>query len=107
MRAGPTLTLNSHSPVARDTSLERNLDCGSLLGVEDDEDVCRLNKLFLGLFEAIADIAAHTKGGVHVIIVGDHAPSFLWGADRRVFKPGVVPFVELVPKVSDGLADTH
>lgn len=97
------LTLNSHLPVAHDTALERDLDCPEMLGVGNDQDVCRLNKIFLGLFENIADIAEKSKDDLRIILVGDHSPPFLALSDRALFKAGVVPFVELIPKVNGGL----
>jgi hypothetical protein len=95
------LTLNSHLPVARDTSIERDIDCSSVSGVDDrdlHEEVCRLNRVLLGTLHLIADIAEQTEGNLHVVIVGDHAPPFVWQKDRNMFKGGVVPFVELLPR---------
>jgi len=56
-----------------------------------------LNKIFLGLFEKIADFAENYQDDLRVIVVGDHSPPFLGLSDRSLFKRGVVPFVELVP----------
>jgi hypothetical protein len=95
------LTLNSHLPVARDTSLELDLDCAGLLDAPDQEEhqeVCRLHSVLLGLMRSIADVAEKTGGDLRVIIVGDHAPPFALQRDRALFKPGVVPFFELVSK---------
>jgi hypothetical protein len=95
------LTLNSHLPVARDTSLELDLDCMALLEAPDQEehqDVCRLHRVLLGLMQSIADIAEKTDENLRVIIVGDHAPPFVLQRDRALFKPGVVQFIELVSK---------
>lgn len=95
------LTLNSHLPVARDTSFELDLDCSVLLEPPDREEhheVCRLHRVLLGLMQSIANIAEKADQSLRVIVVGDHAPPFVLLRDRRLFKQGVVPFFELVSK---------
>jgi len=94
------LTLNTHLPIARDTSIEQKLDCSMINPVSDHEDrdeKCRLNGLLLGTFKLIADIAEN-EDDLRLIIVGDHSPPFVFLKDREWVKNGVVPFVELIPK---------
>jgi len=94
------LTLNTHLPVSRDTTIEQKIDCAAMIAPidrEDHEEHCRLSKLLLGTLGLVADIAEKTEEDLQVIVVGDHAPPFVFKRDRELYKPGVVPFVELVP----------
>lgn len=96
------LTLNTHLPVARDTSIQQKIDCSVLadsIAQNDHEEPCRLTEVLLGTLTLVADIAEKSDGDLHVIVVGDHAPPFVFVKDRGLFTPGVVPFVELRPKI--------
>lgn len=100
------LTLNTHLPVARDTTIEQKIDCSTTVAPidrEDHEEPCRLSRLLLGTLGLVADIAEKTKEDLQVIVVGDHAPPFVFKKDRDLYKSGVVPYVELIPKAKDTL----
>ena len=90
------LTLNSHSIYDQRDILEDRLAC-TAHSVEPDTQSCRNFKLQAQFFKALADaLNAPEMHGTEVLVVGDHAPPIMNGAEKmKYFKDNQVPWIRL------------
>lgn len=90
------MTLDSHLPVRADVSPK---SCGDGSVTINDPDICGWLGLVHRTLSNIAALAA-TPGlpPTEFIIVGDHAPPFIFQSVRGQFESGFVPTVHLVPR---------
>lgn len=93
------LTLNSHLPVTKPDGIADPLHCGSAQAVVADEASCDLLTLIARVHTSFAAVAK--RPGLPMtefLLVGDHAPPFLYKWRREQFSQTDVPFIHLVPK---------
>ena len=92
------VTLNSHLPIQKGAA-ETSAVCGGTRTDIPDEGICLWAALVYRVNQSIANIA--TLPGLpqtEFVVVGDHAPPFLFPARRERFSQTDVPVVHLVPK---------
>lgn len=95
------LTLNSHLPITKQPGLANQLRCGSAEAVVPDEASCDLLTIVARVHAAFADVARRPDiPTTDFLLVGDHAPPFLYKWRREQFSQTEVPFIHLVPKVT-------
>lgn len=94
------MTLSTHVPIAPGEGTPR-LRCERGGGALGHAEVCYMTEMWLDLFDAIARLAIELPGS-EILVVGDHAPPLWSKAGRRLFTPGQVTWVRLVPKAGGG-----
>jgi hypothetical protein len=93
------LTLNSHLPVQKLSDPSNPLKCGTTGALADDEATCGLLSLIEQVHHSIAEIAKRPDlPETEFLLVGDHAPPFLYRSRREQFSQAEVPYIHLVPK---------
>jgi hypothetical protein len=92
------LTLNSHVPVQPGEARTR-FDCGTDNDAFGQRDVCSMAEILRDLTETVAAMALRPDlPPTEILLVGDHAPPLWSRRGRRMFVPGRVPWVRLVPR---------
>ncbi|MDT8068082.1 MAG: hypothetical protein ROO76_07930 [Terriglobia bacterium] len=93
------LTLNSHLPVTRDPEASNLLKCGTAAALIADNASCDLIGLQLRATRSIAEMVMRPDlPNTEFVIVGDHAPPFIFKERRDYFSQKEVPWVHLVPR---------
>lgn len=93
------LTLNSHLPVLKPEGSTNPLGCGTVQQVGSDESICNLLTLVRQVQQVVAVMASRPDlPSTEFLLVGDHAPPFLYKPRRERFSQTKVPYIHLVPK---------
>jgi hypothetical protein len=93
------LTLNSHLPVDADANASKALGCGTAASPVSDEAVCNLMALLARANRAMTELAVRPDlPKTEFVIVGDHAPPFIFKQRRELFSQHEVPYVHLTPR---------
>lgn len=93
------LTLNSHLPVSRDSEASARLHCGDASTIVNDEASCDLIALVMRAEHSVTDLALRSDlPKTEFVIVGDHAPPFIFKQRRELFSQHEVPYVHLTPR---------
>ena len=93
------LTLNSHLPIVRDPGASAELHCGDASAVVGDEASCDLIALVMRAERSVAELALRPNlPKTEFVIVGDHAPPFIFKQRRELFSQQEVPYVHLTPR---------
>ncbi len=93
------LTLNSHLPVSLSKDTANPLSCGTEQRFTGDESICELLTLIRRVNAAVAQVAIRTDlPATEFLLVGDHAPPFLYKSRREHFSQTEVPYIHLIPK---------
>ena len=90
------VTLDSHLPIARASANSSVCEAARL-----DPNICDWAVTLRNTLTEIAKTAA-TPGSRHTefVVVGDHAPPFLFQKERKQFDNRTVPFIHLIPRNS-------
>ena len=95
------LTLNSHLPIRSPEGMGNPLRCGTKEAKITDEASCDLLTLILRVHVAFSNVAVRPDlPPTEFLLVGDHAPPFLYKFRREQFSQTEVPFVHLTPRQS-------
>lgn len=93
------LTLNSHLPVTMPKNGGNPLLCGTEQRLTGDESICELLTLIRQVHAATAQIAVRNDlPPTEFLLVGDHAPPFLYKWRRERFSQAEVPYIHLIPR---------
>ncbi|MGB2889185.1 MAG: sulfatase-like hydrolase/transferase [Candidatus Acidiferrales bacterium] len=93
------VTLNSHLPVLRSLASGGAFNCGTARAPVQDADICMWMSLIYKAHSSIAALALRPDlPATEFYIVGDHAPPFILQERRKMFSPGIVPYLHLVPR---------
>jgi hypothetical protein len=100
------MTLNSHLPVPIPSPLRAGASCLLTASLSQQPALCSWYQLVSNVHESVSQIAMGNLARPTVfVIVGDHAPPFANPELRGQFSSTDVPYVLLLPRLSDGLAD--
>lgn len=92
-------TLNSHLPVEADAKASEKLKCGTGGAVVEDDASCNLIALLMKANHAVATLALRPDlPATEFVIVGDHAPPFIFKERRERFSQERVPYIHLTPQ---------
>ncbi len=92
------LTLNSHLPVFKDPEASAALHCGDAASPVGEEASCDLIALILRVEHSVVELALRSDlPKTEFVIVGDHAPPFIFKQRRELFSQDEVPYVHLKP----------
>jgi phosphoglycerol transferase MdoB-like AlkP superfamily enzyme len=93
------LTLNSHLPVEADPDASKALGCGTAASPVKDEATCNLLALVARAERAVSNLAMRPDlPKTEFILVGDHAPPFIFKQRRDKFSQHQVPYIHLTPR---------
>jgi len=93
------LTLNSHLPVDADPGASKALGCSSAASQVNDETACELMALLVRVERAVTGLATRPDlPKTEFVIVGDHAPPFIFKQRRELFSQHEVPYIHLTPR---------
>ncbi|MGE5113058.1 MAG: sulfatase-like hydrolase/transferase [Acidobacteriaceae bacterium] len=91
-------TLNSHLPVEADAKASEKLKCGTGGAAVEDDASCNLIALLMRANHAVAKLALRPDlPATEFVIVGDHAPPFIFKERRERFSQERVLFIHLTP----------
>jgi len=92
------VTLNTHLPLSNrnDAGFRSYVHQWKESGI--DSEVLQLSYQLTEFFTVLAEAINRSGTRMHVLLVGDHAPPFVDRAQREVYDPQFVPFMELKPK---------
>jgi len=96
------LTLNSHLPVPSPPQLSSPASC-SIAGIAPEQSsLCSWYQLIAEVHHSVAKIATEdTQRPTIFVVVGDHAPPFADPNAKGRFSDSVVPWLVLMPRVSN------
>jgi hypothetical protein len=93
------LTLNSHLPVDPDREASNALGCGKASFAIKDDAACNLVALVARVERAVSELAMRPGlPQTEFVIVGDHAPPFIFKKRRQLFSQYEVPYIHLTPR---------
>lgn len=93
------LTLNSHLPVDPDREASDALGCGKASFAIKDDAACNLVALVVRVERAVSELAMRPDlPKTEFVIVGDHAPPFIFKKRRELFSQHEVPYIHLTPR---------
>ena len=93
------LSLSSHLPVQVDAVASEAMGCGTTVSPVQDEAACNLMALIVRTERAVSEMAMRPDlPKTEFVIVGDHAPPFLFKQRRERFSQHEVPYVHLTPR---------
>jgi hypothetical protein len=92
------LTLSSHLPVDTVLARDSEFDCSASASLKEEPGPCAHERILHRVHQQIAQVVLDPAlPPTRFIIVGDHAPPFLEVAERALYSPDRVPYVDLVP----------
>ncbi|MGA3049487.1 MAG: sulfatase-like hydrolase/transferase [Terracidiphilus sp.] len=99
-------TLNSHLPVPIPSGLPAGASCSLTSLLAQQSALCSWYQLVSNVHVSVSKMAmSHLARQTVFVIVGDHAPPFANPALRRQFSNTEVPYVVLIPRLGNCIAD--
>lgn len=104
------LTLSAHFPVDSRAAEGSSFDCSVSPNLAADGSACMLARIWSANLASVrATALSPAIPATRFVIVGDHSPPLPSARQRRLFSPGIVPYVELIPRPTSsvGAASTR